>query len=290
MNEEKPAGMHSMRIQIGEISCRIMCNDRDEFQHLKSICSDFITNQPENITIELNVYERMDSERDDSDSTSGFAAEYLEETSTIKAYIEKEPGDRHFDRILFNKLLYHAYYSSPGIKQHSEQTKPLLIHACGILLEGKAVVFIGPGDAGKSTVAGLLGQAHAEVINDETLIFSRNEQDNTTFLVQGTPIIGDYTGPLNVSAPLDCVMILKQSQRTAIYPVDQTVAYTRFIKQIITPSHIGQTDGKAIISTMADFSGELTEMVPFYILEFTLDGGALWHEICRLKEIPEIGR
>jgi hypothetical protein len=289
MNNEPHNLTFSTRVQIGEVSCEIVCNNPDTLDNIKSLCSEFITNSPVDFTLVLNMHDAITPDQGDTGSSSGFAAEYLPETDTINAYIEYEPDGQHFDLTLLNRLFYYVYYSAIKIKQYSGEEKPLMIHACGILLNGKAILFAGPGGSGKSTVARLLDETDAKIINDEMLIISRHKQGANTFIIHGTPIIGDYTGRLNVAAPLDCVMILKKSPGTTIHPISQTEAYTQFIRQVVTPSYIGQTDNKAVLSTMADFTGELTSMVPFYVLEFNLDGKALWHELCRLKGLTEEG-
>jgi hypothetical protein len=61
-------------------------------------------------------------------------------------------------------------------------------------------------------------------------------------------------------------------------------SYVRFLRQLITPAYIGQTDRRAVFSLMADFSNEITGAVPFYELEFTLDKEPLWQLIAELEE------
>jgi hypothetical protein len=285
MNNKLPAGMLSICVQMGEVNCAITVNETEEFEYLKSLYGDYLTDKPIDITLELNLHNRINTGQNAQDSDSEFTADYSEENNTISVHLVREPGDPRIDMTIMNRLLYRAYYSSVKIRQYPGRTKPLLIHACAVLLSGRVVLFIGPCGAGKSTVAKLLGESGAEVINDEMVIASRRGQKVSRILIHGTPIIGDYPKHLNIEAPLDCVMILKKSPRTAISPINQTEAYTKFLRQIITPSYIGQIDDKAVLSTMADFTGELTALVPFHVLEFNLDSEILWHEINHLKKI-----
>ena len=48
----------------------------------------------------------------------------------------------------------------------------LVIHGSGVMLEGRAVAFVGPGGAGKSTLAGSLGRHGGIVIADDALVIN----------------------------------------------------------------------------------------------------------------------
>ena len=97
-------------------------------------------------------------------------------------------------------------------------------------------------------------------------------------------MLGDFPQGLNEVAPLGCVLLLKQSNRTLIRPLDRIEAYLRFIRQIICPAYIGQSAGRAVYTLMAEFSDEVTAAVPFYELEFTLDRDMLWETVAELEK------
>jgi hypothetical protein len=67
--------------------------------------------------------------------------------------------------------------------------------------------------------------------------------------------------------------------------VDGVEAYLRFVSQIIVPAYIGKKDRRAVYSLMADFSREITQTIPVYELEFSLDADRLWKVIGDLEEL-----
>ena len=152
----------------------------------------------------------------------------------------------------------------------------MLVHACGILRYGQALVFTGPSDAGKSTIARLFDKQHGEVINDEMLLMSRPSPARKSVSIQSAPIIGDLLPGRNTSAPLRCILLLKQSHKTILHYLDKVDAHLRFMRQIISPVCIGQKDKRSVYSMIADFSAEVTSAVPVYELEFNLDEKSLW--------------
>ncbi|MFH0914753.1 MAG: hypothetical protein V1849_05665, partial [Chloroflexota bacterium] len=97
--------------------------------------------------------------------------------------------DREFNHL--NQLLSLAYYSACKVK-YDGQPPAFLVHSCGIVRDGKAVMFCGPCDAGKTTIARLCGEQYGQVINDEMLLVSRSPQGKGRLAVQGVPIIGGF--------------------------------------------------------------------------------------------------
>ena len=183
---------------------------------------------------------------------------------------------------MLNRLLCMAYYTGCKVK-HDGNPPALLVHACGILRNGQALLFTGPSDIGKTTVGRLCDDNFGQVLNEEMLLVSRPHQDNGTLQVQGVPIIGELPYRPNTVAPLKCVFLLKQSERTAIRRTDRMEAYLRFMRQIVIPAYIGQRGRRAIYSLMAEFSDEVTSVTPVCELGFTLDKESLWEVVGELE-------
>jgi len=293
---------HSMRFQIGDVCCAISCGDTEVFDSLQKLYNNFLTDQPADISIELSISEQSSSsELEASLSERRYVHEgnhfmttshiidatYDLANRTISICVERNLGNPGLELNLLNRLLYLAYYSVWKVR-HNGNPRALLVHACGILRGGQALVFTGPSEAGKTTIASLCGERrNGKVINDEMLLISRPKQHDNVLKVQGIPIIGGHPQRLNVTAPLSCILLLKQSHKTKIRSINRTEAYLRLIRQIITPAYIGLIDKRSVLSLMVDFTDEVTRTIPIYELEFSLDSESLWREVGKLERVLE---
>jgi len=177
-----------------------------------------------------------------------------------------------------------AYYSGCKIKYDGTNPPALFLHACGIIRHDKMVLFAGPSEIGKTSIARLCGNRHGEVINDEMVLVSRPGLHGIGMIAQGAPIIGGVSQMRNIAAPINCIFLLKQGSKTRVNHLDKTAVYLSLIRQVINPAYIGQRGGREVYTMMADFSADLVENIPIYELEFTLDEAALWRTIEELEE------
>jgi hypothetical protein len=147
------------------------------------------------------------------------------------------------------------------------------------------MIFTGPSETGKTTIARLCGNEYGKVVNDEMLLVTGAEPDGARLMTQGVPIIGGVAQRLNVKAPPSCVLMLKQAQKTSIRPLDRVEAYRRFLRQVITPLGVIEPDDiKTMLTEVTRFSDEMTKAVPFYELEFTLEKEPLWRAVGEIEE------
>ena len=165
----------------------------------------------------------------------------------------------------------------------------MLVHSCAILRHGRVMMFAGPCDAGKTTIARLCGDEYGQVLNDETVLVSRPQPDNGTLWVQSVPFVGEMASWSNTTAPLSCILLLKQSVRTMVRRLDRMEAYLRFMRQVISPAYIGQGERRALYALIAEFADEVTRVVPVYELEFSLDRELLWETVGELEKTLEKG-
>jgi hypothetical protein len=288
-----------LRIQIGSVCCALRCKDAEDYNLVKRLYGNFLTEQPADITIELETTDRLSPEdlgkalpetiytHEEGSrfrtSSQIVAGEYDLASHIISITAEKTLGDVGSEFNQLNRLISLAYYSACKVKYDGSPPPAMLVHACGIVRYGRTIVFAGPSEIGKTSIAHLCGERHGEVINDEMLLISRPTPVGNGISVQGAPIIGGFSACKNISAPLRCILLLKRSGRTTVRYLDKTEAYLRFMRQIITPAYIGQRSGRDVYSLMADFSAEMTRAIPVYELEFNLDGESLWQVLMELE-------
>jgi hypothetical protein len=284
-------------IQIGDVCCAISCNDPEISNHLGFLFKDFISNQAADISIELRTNEGRttaevatalcDTRYKHEGGRFITTSELLAGTYDLSGHVINITGDRNLldpelEYNLLNRLLCLGYYSACKIK-YDGNPPALLVHGCGILRHGWALIFAGPSGSGKTTVARLCGERYGHTINDEILLVSRPDPDRNTLHVRGTPIVGSYSHHSTVQAPLRCILLLKKGPGPKIHELSKTEAYLRFMRQVIAPSYIGQQDRRVIYSLIADFSSEVVATTRFFELEFSLDPCSLWQSIEQLE-------
>ena len=283
--------IYSLGIQIGSINCTLKCNDKIIFEKLQSLYQNYLTDEPADITLEIDLTDHIsvvDLESILSRSrymhqgnqfrSSGklLKGHYDLENRVIKMVGERNLMDPDNAKLnLLNQLISMAYYAACKMV-YKANPPAMLVHACGIFRNGKAYIFTGPSEIGKTTVAKLCGNKHSEVFNDEMVLMSYPGSNGKGVQIQNVPILGECLPGRNFSAPLSTIFLLKQNQRTAYNYVEKAEAYLRFIRQIIAPSCVGDYDKRTAYSTMADFSSAIVGTVPIHELEFNLDKYSLW--------------
>jgi hypothetical protein len=287
----------TMGLQIGGVCCALRCKDEDVYSRLKRLYANFFTEQAADITVELEGKDGLEPaaigtalegtkyiHRDNCFVTTSdlITGQYDLAQHSIRITGEKSLVDPDLEINHLNKLLSLAYYSACKVK-YNGNPPAMLVHTCAIIRGGQALLFAGPSEAGKTTIARLCGEQDGEVLNDEIVLVSRPSGDDRRVTVQGAPFVSRFSPRQNKSAPLSCVLMLKKGLTTSVRRLDNVDAYLRFIRQILSPAYIGQKDRRTIYSLMADFSSEITQSIPFYELEFSLNADHLWNAIEELE-------
>ena len=292
-------GKYGMVIQIGSIRCELVLKNISDYEEVRRLYSEFITEGSSDITIELEVTDKINP--DDFKevlyntvytheggrfwtTSQVVSGQYDLSSRHISITAERTLGNTDFEYNHLNRLITMAYYSGCKIKYNGTTPPAFLLHACGIVRHGKAILFAGPSETGKTTIARLCGDRHGQIINDEMVLVSRPGSDGKGMTAQGVPIIGGISRRQNITAPVNCVCLLKQSSKTCVNHPSKAEVYLSLIRQVINPAYIGQRGGREVYSLMADFSSELVENIPIYELEFALDEAALWSTIEELED------
>jgi hypothetical protein len=292
-----PFTNQEIRVQIGDICCLIECHDKAALDYLRDLYGNFISDKSADIKLAINVLDRMSESEVEKAmhemqvSLEGnrmwlengmLGGEYNPDCQTISVSIERQLFRNDLEFKMLNRIIDITYNTGCNLKYAGNPTS-MLVHSCGIIRKDKGLLFVGPPDVGKTTVANFCGDEHGRVLNDENILVSRPLDGDGTFWVHGVPIIGGYPQRLNEAAPLACILLLKQSESARVRSVSRLEAYTRFLRQVMNPAYWGQTDIRAIYTLLADFSDEVTKAVPCYELEFTLDKDSLWASIEELE-------
>jgi hypothetical protein len=156
------------------------------------------------------------------------------------------------------------------------QGRGAILHACGIELNGKGVLFVGESGAGKSTLARIFEkEKHVEVLSDDRVIVRKKKSE---FWIFGTPWHGEagFTSPRGVR--LERILFLKHGP-------DNTITETEGVNpvsKLLTCSFSTFWDSKAMAFTLNMLS-DLASRVPSQVLTFRPDRTVLdsVKRICR---------
>lgn len=279
----------TIRVQIGDVCCAISSRDARVLDNLRELCHDFLSPQPIDVSIELDEIEQL---RPTELEAALRETRYIRQGNCFKQNRRPRAGapdpapgtprssgagmDPEFQHL--NRLLSQAFYAAGRVK-HDGSFPAMLVRACGILRGGKVLVFTGPRESGKTTLARLCGERDGEVINDEMVLLSRPVSPGDGVSVTSAPIISRFSPRRNLTAPLCSIMFLKKSPKTQVRRLDGVEASLRFMRQIVRPSYILVREKRTILPWLAGFSNEVTKTVPVYELEFSLDAESLWRVV-----------
>ncbi len=152
----------------------------------------------------------------------------------------------------------------------------VLLHACGVSLDGQGYIFSGVSGAGKSTLATLWeGQPGVTVLSDDRVIVRQHEGQ---FWLYGTPWHGDARALAPDVVPLRQVFIIehaRQNQAVALKPSDA-------VARLLVRSFPTFWDAGGMTFTLG-FLTALSQSVPCYELGFTPDPGVVDYVRCMIS-------
>ncbi len=141
----------------------------------------------------------------------------------------------------------------------------LLLHSCGVVREGRALVFTGPSGAGKTTVSRLMMRyARAGVLSDDRLVLRLEGAHGAR--IWGTPWHGDGELSASRSAPLDAIHVIRHAGEVLAEPLCGVTAAAAVLGNAFVPAHDPEGAARAL-----DFVAALVSRVPVIRLGFPKD-------------------
>ena len=146
----------------------------------------------------------------------------------------------------------------------------VLIHSSSLEMDGAGYVFIGPGRAGKSTVARLLEPDN--ILSDETTLVrkvdnSYNIFSNPWWNAAHNIKIYDPKRPVRLKA----LFFIKKSEKTKLKRIDYKVALTRLFYTDTLFQQFRDLDNKACMRNFYLFCCEMLKRIPFFEIEVYKD-------------------
>ena len=144
----------------------------------------------------------------------------------------------------------------------------VLVHACGLVIGGRGLLFLGTSGAGKSTTARLWKERGGVTILSDDRIVIRSEGDG--YRIYGTPWHGEDGWETPSSARLDAVFILDQAPRNRIQEMTPSTAVAQMMVRAF-PAMWDQQGLEFAVKFLADLTGR----VPVRRLQFLPDRTAV---------------
>jgi len=109
-----------------------------------------------------------------------------------------------------------------------------LLHASSAVRNGKAFLFSGVSEAGKTTMA-RLAPPDVELLTDEA---SYVRKVDGCYYAYGTPFAGEFGEPgKNISAPIAALYLLNKASENRIEEIDPAIAVQRILRNILFFAH-----------------------------------------------------
>jgi hypothetical protein len=138
------------------------------------------------------------------------------------------------------------------------------VHAAGMILHGKGVLFVGHSGAGKSTTVTML-KDDGEILCDDRVIIRHWPEG---FRIHGTWSHGDVPEVSNSSAELHAIFFIEQSTKNCVEPIDDRKEINRMLPfYIVKPLVTADWWEKSL-----DLVAQISREVPVYRLKLDTSG------------------
>lgn len=139
----------------------------------------------------------------------------------------------------------------------------LVLHASGVVVDGRGYAFVGKSGAGKSTLAAaFLGVPGVTVLGEDSLVLRREAGG---FRIYGTPWHVDPARCAAADAPLEKLFFLDRTRRTGSEPYPPADGVARLLQTAFIPYY-----RPAAVTGIVDTLAHLAARVPFYMLSYRL--------------------
>ena len=142
-----------------------------------------------------------------------------------------------------------------------------LLHACGAIVNGRALVFPGHSGDGKTTLARMLAAEGLEILSDERIAIRKQ---NGIFMVYGTPWPGEGNVVSSAAYPLAGVFVLRKARQHGIRSGPPSTAVANLLARSIVPYYFPEETAGIV-----RLAHQVATAVPLADLDFSLKPGLL---------------
>jgi len=165
---------------------------------------------------------------------------------------------------ILEQIFYQAFWSA----RRAAGLDAFLIHSAAVIVAGQGFLFVGPTEAGKSTVAHLSSDYH--VLGDEMNLVRETGEG---LMVAGTLFNGLFKDKHPGEAPLAGVFLLKHAARHALVRAPLLDAVTALAAEIVPPVGLAEIPTRDTLPQMMGLAEGLATKSTLKYLEFLPDDG-----------------
>lgn len=177
-------------------------------------------------------------------------------------------GSGRLTRIL-EQVFYQAFHSARAIAG----SQAWLVHSSAVIVDGRGFLFVGPSEAGKTTVARL--SAHHHVLGDEMNLVVPSADG---LEVVGTLFNGTFREKRPGRGPLAAVFLLAQAPVHRLTDVPAAEAAAILASEIVPPVGLDEVPDSETVGKMVDAAALIATKSRLKRLEFLPDAG-FWKAI-----------
>lgn len=177
---------------------------------------------------------------------------------------------------VFEQILYQAFHAA-CLRAGWDAA---LVHSSGVVRGGRGFLFVGPSEAGKSTIADL--SQDALVLNDEMNIVSHDPDGPR---LHPSPFNGHYRRKQPGTAPLTAILLPHKGPEHRLEAVGPGEAAAHVAAQVAPPVALDAVADRGTTAAMLEVATRLVQAVPVRRMVFTRDAG-FWPVVSRAF-IPE---
>ncbi len=170
---------------------------------------------------------------------------------------------------ILEQIFYQAFWSARRVAGQDA----FLIHSSAVIVDSQGFLFVGPSEAGKSTVAALSAQHH--VLGDEMNLV---RDTGSGLELVGTLFNGLFKAKRPGAAPLSGVFLLKQEPHHALTEAPLLEAIPALAAEMVPPVGLGEVPTKETLPQMMTLAETLATKSRLKFLEFLPDDG-FWQVI-----------
>ena len=269
------------RLQIGEFCCSLRFKDADWAASVRNYYNGFLSEKEADLWIDFKIVPHKNwielpsslilektVNGNQFDFHSGLLRGSLDLPNS-RADVEIKYGLLKNARV-FDQFLYQVYYTLLKERYPNNITNDLLVHASGVVMDGKAYVFAGPSGSGKSTIAWL--SSGYSILNDEIVILGKK---NGYFQAASTPFGQQLENRKNITTRLKAIFLIRHGDQNYVQDLSPPTFAKFLFREVIFPIPLLSTDRRGALTEVLGFCGTVATEAPCYELYF-LPNESVW--------------